>query len=130
MFARSTIVAIASVGFLGLAGCGPAKLDMSQTYEMTSDDARILRLDPQPKPQTIHIQFESTQALVTVLLAKAADATGSNEDAAMTPIDKAIAFKKGEKSGDFTGEVPPNTATVVIIRDVQGKTSVKVHVTN
>ena len=127
MFARS-IFGLASLGILGLAGCGPAKLDVSQTYEI-ADQGQILRLDAQPKPQTIRIQFESTQSPVTVLLIKDTEVLG-NDDAMYVSTDKAIAFKKGEKSGDFTGEVPANTATTVIIREAKGRTTVKIHITN
>jgi hypothetical protein len=129
MFARSIVAVALSLGLAWITGCGPARLDMLQTYQI-ADDAQILKLDPQPKPQTIRIRFESSQSPVTVLLVKAADAPGTDVEIAMAPTDKAIAFKKGEKTGDFTGEVPANTATFVIIREAKGKTSVKVHITN
>ncbi|HXD88269.1 MAG TPA: hypothetical protein VN641_17405 [Urbifossiella sp.] len=128
MFARSTTVAIASLVLVGFAGCGPAKLDETKTLQVDSD-AQILQLDPQAKPQSLRVQFESARSPVTVLLVKASDVPGP-DDAVYVSTDKAIAFMKGEKSGEFSGEVPANTATVVIVRDAKGQTSVKVHITN
>jgi hypothetical protein len=113
---------------VGFAGCGPAKLDETKTLQVDSD-AQILQLDPQAKPQSLRVQFESARSPVTVLLVKASDVPGP-DDAVYVSTDKAIAFMKGEKSGEFSGEVPANTATVVIVRDAKGQTSVKVHITN
>lgn len=126
MFLRA-LAPFFAIGLVALAGCGPAKLDVTKTYTLESEP-QIIFLDAQPKPQKITIEFESSASPITVLLIKDADVP-KDEDG-FIPTSKAIAFKSGEKAATFSGDVPENTATRVIIRNASTKTSVKVRVTN
>ena len=127
MFLRA-LAPIFAVGLVTLAGCGPAKLDVTKTYTVEAGEPQIVFLDAQPKPQKITVEFESSASPITVLLIKDADVP-KDEDG-FIPTSKAIAFKSGEKSATFSGDVPENTASRVIIRNANSKTSVKLRVTN
>lgn len=114
-----------ATGLVALCGCGPAKLDVSKEYDMDNEPKMVI-LDAQPKPQKITVEFESTQGDVTVMLIKTAEIPKDEE--AFVPTSKAIEFKK-DKSGTFSGDVPENTETQVIVRGGV-KTKVKLHITN
>lgn len=111
-----------------VAGCGPARLDETRTYELDPGGvhAQSIELSAQPKPQTMKVEYDSSAAEVDVGLFKAADATNF-ESADMT---KAMKAETGKTSGSFTVEVPENTATTLVVGNPKGKTSVKVHITN
>ena len=126
MFLRA-LAPFFAIGLVALAGCGPAKLDVTKTYTLEGEP-QIIFLDAQPKPQKITVEFESSASPITVLLIKDADVP-KDEDG-FIPTSKAIAFKSGEKAATFSGDVPENTATRVIIRNASNKSSVKVRVTN
>jgi hypothetical protein len=124
MILRASALMLAFM-LVSLSGCGPAKLDITKEY--TLSEPQIVILDAQPKPQKITVEFEGDSE-VTVLLIKAADAP--DDEAEFVDVKKAIAYKKGEKSGSFSGDVPENTATRVIARSVSPKAKVKLHITN
>lgn len=127
MFARSWMVASA-MGVVLATGCGPGKLDLQESYKL-ADGAQILKLDAQPKPQTLRVQFESSNSPITVLVARASDLK-KDEDADVIMPKDALGFKKDEQSGELAVEVPANTATWVILRNPRKETTVKVHLTN
>ena len=116
------------IGLVALAGCGPAKLDVTKTYTLDAGEPQIIFLDAQPKPQKITVEFESSASPITVLLIKDEDVP-KDEDGFIS-TSKAIASKSNEKAATFSGDVPEKTASRVIIRNASGKTSVKVRVTN
>ncbi len=124
MILRATALLLAA-GLVALSGCGPAKLDITKDYSLES--AKIVILDPQSKPQKITVEFESDSE-VTVMVIKESEITEDNAD--IVDVKQAIAYKKGEKSGSFSADVPENTATRVVARSNAAKAKVKLHITN
>ena len=120
-----SICAAAALTLLFIAGCGPGKLDITKEYDMDGDPQMIF-CPPQPKPQKITVEFESDKSDIVVMLIKSADIP--KEEESNVPTSKAIEFKKG-KSGSFSGDVPANTETTVLLRGGL-KTHVKVRVHN
>ena len=111
-----------------LSGCGPAVLDVSKTIELDAA-AKAIILDPQPKPQTLTVKYESSNCEVNVFVFKEADIP--NDDVMdIAPAGKALASNMGAKSGTFTAEVPENTGVRVVVRGARTKTEVKFHITN
>lgn len=125
MIARGCALVLA-VGMVGIAGCGPGRLDESRTYNMDTHDAPYMELTPQSKAQTIKIEFESSAAEVDVGLFRSADL----KDPADANFSKALKSEVQKKSGSFSVEVPENTATTVVLGNAKAKTDVKIHVTN
>lgn len=127
MPSRFLTVAAFAAGLLFLAGCGPAKLNVSRSYDVGPGEANAVDLDAQPKPQKLTVEFKATEE-VTVLVFKAADAKG--EDAILT-VDaaKSLAQQKG-KSGTVTADVPENTATRVVVRGAAKTSKVDLTITN
>ena len=126
---RFAVVAVA-LGLLLASGCGPAKLNETKTLKLDKETmAAGLSLAAQPKPQTITVEFSSSEGEVTLGVFKKDDL--KDDDAMMTvPLSKALAHKKG-KGETFTVEVPENTATRVVVREhTAAKTDVTVKVTN
>jgi len=129
MFSRVLPVAVA-VSLLWLAGCGPGKLDQNMTLTLEGDvAARAIDLPAVSKPQTINVEFSSSDGEVTVLVFKAEDAK-KDDELQMAPSSKALA-KKRSKGESFSVDVPENTATRVVVREAEAKkTDVQVKVTN
>lgn len=128
MPARFALAACA-LALLFVAGCGPAKLKVSQTLNLDAGDIKSIDPPAQPKPQKITIEFASSAGEVSVYVLKEADAKGDtgliNAEANK---EKALASKRGTNE-TFTVDVPENTAVRVIF--VAGKkTDVTVKVTN
>ena len=121
---RSFVSAVA-FACLVLAGCGPAKLDITRNYNMDGLP-QVLILDPQPKAQKVTVEYESSASEVVVMIIKASDVP--KEEEGIVPTSKALAFKK-DKSGTFTADVPEKTETFVIVRGGT-KTDVKLRVHN
>jgi hypothetical protein len=116
-----------ATGFLLAAGCGPAKLNESHSYEIEPGDAKGFECPAQPKPQKIIIDFTSSPEDVTVLLFKAAEVKDS--EMPDTPEAKALGKQTG-KSGTLTVDVPENTATMFVVRGAKHPTKVDVKVSN
>lgn len=129
MLARTVCSCILVGTALGFGGCGPARLDETKEYQMEPGLARALDLGAQSKPQTLNVEFASSDGAISVLVVKKDDAP-SEDDLISVPSSKAIASKVNETSGSFTAEVPANTATRVIVRDAEKKASVTLKVTN
>jgi hypothetical protein len=129
VFARAVFAGFLAIAVLQLAGCGPAKLYEKKQYQMEPGLARAMDLSAQSKPQTLSVEFSSSDGKVSVLVVKQEDAP-SEDDLIGVPASKAIASKVRETSGSFTAEVPANTATRVIVRDAEKNTDVTLHVTN
>ena len=123
-FARA-IALLRAAWLVALSGCGPAKLDVTKDY--TVDEPKIVLLDAQSKPQKITVEFESNSP-ITVLLIKDSEIP-KDEDGSLTPTNKAMMSKAGEKSGSFTADVPENTATRVVVKS-NTTSKVKLHITN
>jgi hypothetical protein len=123
--------AVIAVGLIYVIGCGPAKLNETRTWNLDDElVAQSLDLSAQPKPQTIHVEFSSSGNEVSVYLFKAEDAKGDKGLTEANP-EKALALKTNTKNDSFSAEVPPNTATRVIVRrNGGGKAEVKLKVTN
>jgi hypothetical protein len=120
--------AVVVAGLLGLAGCGPAKLDVNHTLSIEPGEAKALDLKAQPKPQAVTVEYDSAAVEVTVGLFKAADVPDADMEA--VPLTKALKGETGKKDGTFTADVPADTATRVVVRGANKKTDVKLHVTN
>jgi hypothetical protein len=127
MLVRLACVALIAVGSVLLAGCGPAKLDVSKSYTLEHGSADGFVLQKQSKPQKITIEFSSSKGEVTVLLFKATDATEENYDVAEK--EKAMGYKTG-KSDTLVVDVPENTETRFVIRGAKENTKVDVRVKN
>ena len=129
MLARLVPVVAIALGLASLSGCGPDKLNVEKTLNLSAEyPARSVDMPPQKKAQTITVDFTSS-ADVLVLLFKEDDAKG--DDAILTAGEaKALGKQKG-KSGSFSAEVPANTATRVVARDPAGaKADVQIKITN
>jgi len=126
MFARLFSVGVIALAF---AGCGPAKLDVTKTYNVGGETpAQAIELTAQSQPQTINVEFSSTTREVTVMVVKMDDA--KTVDDLFGSEKKAIAFKKA-KSDSFTAEVPANTPVWVgVVAGPGDKTDVTLKVTN
>ena len=116
-------------GALFLAGCGPAKLNESRTWELEAASPKALDLPAISKTQKINVEFSSTDGDVLVAVFKEDDAKGEeglvNAD---TNRSKALAHKSSQ--GDkFSVDVPENTATRVIAFS-EKKTTLNLKVTN
>ena len=127
MCARAILTVLLLTSLVGLSGCGPAKLDetMKITVDSGGNPGRIFELDPQPKPQTITLEFESSTTEVTVALFNAS----ATVFAERIDLSKAIKGERG-KSGKFTVDVPANTETKVVVGEASKSTEVKLHMTN
>jgi len=111
-------------------GCGPAKLNDTRTLNLDGfGDIQVLELDPQPKPQTIRVEFSTSGGEVSVFLYKEEDVRG-NEGVVNANPAKAIAKSTKKKEDNISAEVPPNTATRVVIECGSKKTEVKIKITN
>lgn len=119
---RSLFILAASV-CLFASGCGPGKLDVTKEWDLDGDP-QMLYLDPQPKPQKVTVEFESSGEEVTVLLIKSADVPKDEER--FVKLEKAIASQKA-KSGTIAGDVPEKTDAQVIVRGGKGKVKLRVH---
>ena len=126
MPSRLASVAAFAAGLLFLAGCGPAKLNESRSYDVEPGVAEGFEIPAQSKPQKITVEFTAPEE-VEVLLFKLADAKG--DDAIGADAKKALGFKK-DKAGSVTADVPENTATRLVVRGVAKKAKVDVKVTN
>jgi len=114
---------------LVLAGCGPAKLDVSKTYSLSGKDpAFSVELDAQSKPQTINVEFSSSAADVSVFVMKKADVP-ADDDLLIADEKKALILKKG-KADSFSVDIPENTPVRVIVRMETKPTEVQLKVTN
>jgi hypothetical protein len=128
MLVRS--VAVAALGLLLVAGCGPAKLNESKVLTLDDNNsARAVILPAQSKPQKITVDYSSSDGDVSVYVFKEEDLP--KEDPLITaPPAKALGKHQG-KQGNFTVEVPANTPTQVVVRSATAKkTDVTVKVTN
>lgn len=127
MFMRQFKTATIAAAFLLLTGCGPAKLNETRNYEMEPGNPKGFVLSKQSKPQTVTIEFKSSDADVTVLLFNSEDVTDNNAD----DVDsaKALGFKTG-KAETFTVNVPENTEARLVVRGNKRSTKVDLKVTN
>ncbi|MCS6865004.1 MAG: hypothetical protein RMJ56_01240 [Gemmataceae bacterium] len=119
----------ALLAILGLVvtGCGPAKLNENHTFTMEPGDVKYFDLDPISKPQTITVDFSSSNSDAYVYVLK--DCQGDDGVNEIPPKEKIVASKNG-KSGTLTVDVAAQTATRVLVRGVSQKTEVKLTMTN
>lgn len=113
---------------LGSAGCGPARLNQSKEYTMDVGEARALDLQPQRQAQKLTVEYVVSNGEARVLVFRAEDAPG-DQGLLDTPASKALASHRGSK-GDFTVDVPANTAVRVVVRDLTRQATVTLKVTN
>lgn len=120
------VPAACAFGLLTLAGCGPAKLNVSQTLSLEAGVSKGLDLPAQSKPQKITVEFTSSAGEVSAYVFKVSDAEALDDPEKHK--DKALATKKS--AGDtFAADVPANTATRVVFWSPK-KTEVGVKLTN
>src|SRR5437879_10903204 len=103
----SAAVALVALGLLSQTGCGPAKLNETRTWELDGGDGNSILLPAVSKPQTVKVEFTSSEGEVSVLLVKEDDLPkGSAEDAILgVEASKALGKANG-KSGNYSAEVP------------------------
>jgi hypothetical protein len=129
MSMRSSFLGVITISFMFLQGCGPARLDVTKTFNLSPGDVNAIDLPAQPVAQTINVEFTSTAEKVSVFLFKEEDAKG---EAGLTNADnsKALAKTLVSKDGKFSAEVPAKTATRVVVWAGPRTTSVTVTVNN
>ncbi len=121
------VLALIALGWLTVAGCGPAKLNENKTYTLEAGDAQRLDLQAITKAQKITIEFKSSASKVNVYLIK----DFKEQDGLDTAPSKAQTLEHQEgKEGNFSVEVPEKTATRIVIRGANAKTEVTLKVTN
>jgi hypothetical protein len=123
---RLALVGIA-LGLSLAAGCAPPKLDESRAYKLETGGAEVMDLPAVSKAQKVTIDFTSSASDVTVYLIK--DFTGKDGLDTM-PSKAQILESKTGKSGNFSVDVPANTATRVVVRGANANTDVTLKVTN
>ncbi len=130
MLARGLVfVAVVSTAFAPV-GCGPAILDVAKDVSVSgSEPAKMIDLSAQSQAQKITVEFTSNGSEVSVLLVKEEDARGSE-----APVDvsasKALGSSMKSKGDTFSANVPPKTATRVIVRFEGKKADVSVKLSN
>ncbi|VTR99042.1 unnamed protein product [Gemmata massiliana] len=124
-------LAACALGLFLATGCGPGKLNKTSIIALDAKtSAGVIRLDAQTKPQTINIEFSSSEKDVRVLVFKQEDVKDPEEDAPIVDAKKALASKQGQ-ADSFSVEVPANTAVTVVVRSAAApKTEVTVKLTN
>jgi hypothetical protein len=116
-----------AIALFGFTGCGPARLDVSKTETLDPGEAKSIICDPQSKPQTLTVEFESSASEIIAFVINESEVKDDN----LILVDSSKAIAKAEgKTGKFTAEVPANTGVHVIIRGAKVKSEVKLHVTN
>jgi hypothetical protein len=113
-----------AVVLLALAGCGPAKLDLSKTYNLGPAESQPIELPAQPVPQRLTVEFDST-APIEVAIFKSADLKGEDH-----PVSKALAIEKKATKGSLAADLGPDTGTTVVISAGAKAAEVKVRLTN
>jgi hypothetical protein len=124
MSIRPSCVPFVLLGLLWLGGCGPAKLDLSESMDLEPGDIKSKDLPAQPKPQTLNVSVASPEE-ITVAVYKADDAKNLED---LDP-KKALARKRG-KSERLNVEVPEKTATRVVLSDLNKKAKVELKIDN
>ena len=123
-----SVLFLVALGLMLTTGCGPAKLKLDKTYTLDTGEAQGLDLQEIASPQTITVDFTSSAGEVSVYLFNATDAKG--EDGLLgADSKKALGQSKG-KEGNFEVKVPEKTATRIVVRGAQQKTTVTMKVTN
>jgi hypothetical protein len=123
--ARSTLVAVA-LGLLLVTGCAP-RLKEEKKYTLGAGEAQVLDLPAISKAQKVTVEFSSSAAEVSVYLIK----DFREKDGLDGPPNKdQILGQQQAKDGSFSADVPPKTATRVIVRNPNKDTEVTVKVTN
>jgi hypothetical protein len=120
-------LAVVALTLLALAGCGPAKLDVTKSFTLEDSAAQVIDLDPQPKPQTVTVEFTSSAGEVYVYLIKDFK-KDDGLDAA--PKQAQTLASKLAKEGTISADVGEKTPVRVAVRNPNAKTEVTVKVTN
>jgi len=127
VLARILLFLVLPIGLAALSGCGPDRLDFSKTvaYDPGSEPPAF-DLDPQSKPQTFTVKYESTTEPVTVAVYKAEDA----QDVYRVKPTTALGYESGKTSGTFTVPIPAKTAVRVVLSGPSKKTEIKLQLSN
>lgn len=127
MHNRSFLICVLVIGLLAVTGCRPDKLnDVSTVTIDDSNPAKSRDLSPQKLPQKITVEFTVSGNEVSVLVFKQEDA----EDLVFAKEDKALGKAIKSMGDKFTVDVPPNTATRVVVRNLGKSAEVKLKLTN
>lgn len=120
-------LAVLALGLFALSGCGPAKLDVSKSFTLEDQAAQVIDLDPQPKPQTVTVEFSSSAGEVYVYLIKDFKERDGLETA---PTKAQTLVSKQAKEGSVSADVGEKTAVRVVVRNPNAKTDVTLKVSN
>ncbi|AMV28727.1 hypothetical protein VT84_30255 [Gemmata sp. SH-PL17] len=123
-------LAACALGLFLATGCGPGKLNKTSVVTLDAKtSAGTIQLDAQSKPQTINVEFSSSEKDVRVLVFKQEDIKDL-EEAPIIDAKKALVSKQGQ-ADSFSVDVPANTAVTVVVRSAAApKTEVTVKLTN
>lgn len=121
----SLFCGLIAVALLAPAGCGPAKLDETKSYQLTPGDTQMMILPKQPKPQRITVEYESDQP-VEVGIYKSEDVKEDSHP----PSSKALAIDRAKASGTISADLSPDVATTVTVSALGKQANVKLHVHN
>ena len=125
MTARLAPAAVVLAGLLAVPGC-TGKLDQTKSFETAPGSPKLFDLDASSGPQTITVEYESTDGPIEVGIYNAKD----EEAAEMIRPDKALKYERDKTKGSIAAEVPANTPTRVAVGGMKGKTTVKLRMTN
>jgi hypothetical protein len=117
---------LAAIAFLPLAGCGPAKLDITKTYKVVPGDTQFVILPAQPKPQRITVEYEADQP-VEIGVYKSDDV--KDQDTAL-PTSKALKVEKATTTGTVAVDLNPDVSVTVTVTGLGKEAGVKLHITN
>lgn len=126
MTARKLALAAAFVAATAVVpGCGPARLDVNTTAELSMGNPKGWDLPAVSQPQTVTVDYDSDPAPVEVGIWKKTDIGEGMPDP-----KKALKFDKDKAKGSLSVEVPADTPTYVEVGSLKGKTKVQVHISN
>ena len=127
MWSRLVPLGVLAFALASVIGCGPGKVNVAKTIDLESGEGKSIDLPAVTKPQTINVEFTSSDADIYVYVCKEEDAKG--DDGLMVTPKNSLAKAHG-KSGTLSAEVPERTPTRVIFRGADKKTKVDVKVHN
>lgn len=135
MLARLSFVAAAAVVFLGLAGCGPGRLDETKTFtlDMKAEELKMFHTARQSVEQKLTVEVTADNEVDVYVIAT------KDEEAFVGSIGykgrsaKSLGSKEKIKSDTLSVTVPPNTEVSVAVdlgSNTTTPTQVKLRMTN
>lgn len=130
MIARLCMTVVLSAAVLGLAGCGPPKLDERGSKTLTMGDFSLLELPKVGQPQKITIEVEATEPVNVYVI----DSSIKDGFENLSKEKQEAAAKYGKKmqvtKDSLSADVPANTGVTVAIGGAMKKTEMKYSLSN